>query len=145
MVPPHGLIKAIAAAIEALDPRGTTYDYADQGQEWAAFFLELERIRDRMSQLCLKALTEGRVLAIKEMSLGGQIMLPGDWRAVTSVSRKGDPLRFVLTCDLPESWLYANLDPRGKEARPNKTEALRGLNGLYQQVLPTGKKAPIGE
>ncbi|NIZ63239.1 hypothetical protein DL239_19930 [Sedimentitalea sp. CY04] len=127
--------------IEYLDPRGTTYDYADLGREWAAFFLELERIRGRISQLCLRALAEGRVLAIKETSLGGQLMLPDDWRAVTSVPRKSDPLRFVLTCDLPESWLYANLGPRGKEERRKKTEALRWLNGLYQQVLPTGKKA----
>jgi len=64
--------------IEYLDARGTTYDYADIGREWAAFFLELERIRGRISQLCLRALAEGRVLAIKETSLGGQLMLPDD-------------------------------------------------------------------
>ena len=124
-----------------LDSRGTGYRYAIKNSEWAAFFIELRELDTKAAGLSLRCLSEGRVLAIKQTSLGGRLVNSTEWQMTQRLPRKDDPVQYVLTGDLPDSWLYVNLGPRGKEERMKKKSALRWLNDLYQKVAPTGKKA----
>lgn len=127
--------------IKHLDDRGTTYEYAVCGSEWAAFFLKLAKLEQAVAGLAVKCLRDGRVLAIEETASSGLLVPPDDWLGRAQTGAKGSAYRFMLTRDLPHNWYYANLGPRQLEERKKKSTAIKWLNGLYSEVAPSGRKA----
>lgn len=130
-----------STSIPFLGGKGTTYGYADVGNEWARFFLEHRKLKGMADNLALTCLGNGQVLAI-EFAEGIRSLIPPEtWRPQARISTLGKSYRFLLTRDLPEHWFNAKLGPRGAEERQRKRKAIDWLNKLYQRLLPTKKRA----
>lgn len=127
--------------IKHIDARGTTYEYAVCGSEWASFFWGFGKLERVVSELGVKCLQDARALAIEEDGTGGRLMHPNEWQEKARIWATVPEYRFFLTRDLPDSWFYANLGPRGREERKKKKAALKWLNNLHQEVAPSGRKA----
>ena len=78
---------------------------------------------------------------IEETASGRRFLQPGDKLRIARKNGNGPSYRFFLTRDLPDSWFYGSLGPRGREERKKKKEALTWLNGHYISAESSGLNA----
>ena len=127
--------------IEYLDARGTTYEYAEVGEDWARYLVSLAHLSDQIENLPKSSLEQGRVLAIQESAFGPILLPPAYWRTFKSKKSDNLPLFFILNKELPAAWPAGNLGPKSLEKRSLEKQAVTWLQGIYDDATSMGKRA----
>lgn len=138
----RGLVWAYEARVTDLFKPGTAkHYYASVNPDWSRFFIAYRELKSELDTLVEKCLKEGRVLAVQIGAFGPELIPPYSWNDKRTLPTKDVEMRYVLTDELPDSWYYANLGPRGKKERQNKAKAIKWLEKEYRKSRAKNQKA----
>lgn len=122
-----------------VDPDGSEYTYAQVGQDWAQALNDVAALHDRVSEMVLTCLQEGRVLAVEEANGSSVLLTSGQWRNVSTRGLQKRSLYFVLSHQL-QGTSTRSLGPRGRNERRQEAEAIRWLEESYAELAPSGRQ-----
>lgn len=112
------------------------YRYVDVGRDWAAFRHDLNALQDISRSIVAKALHEGRILAVVEKNGRSVLRAPWSWNKSTRRQRIPRGCYFLLSRDLPATWLPKAGQLRGFERELEVEKIKRELEKRYLATAP---------
>lgn len=114
--------------------------YCKIGADWVEFHQGVLAAMKRAESLVSVALGQGRVLAVRQKSYGGEVVAPWSWNCQRIRTSKSEPLSFLLSKDIP-----AKLFEGHKSQRFNEKRAYQYLLRAEELVSGRGKQLLKGQ